>query len=438
MKGTYDEADYLSNAPRAVRWRPAWLRLGLPIVGIFVAAGGIAAAIGLTSEEIYEAEAEIELITPAGLGEDAALPLPAERIAAARTSAVATQAVVQLRLLDDPAFLTAHPSLDTAQTDPAQLRARAASILLANMDTGIDDGGSIASISYRSPDRFLATRIADGLALAFIPVDAQRMTGVANGSRAELEALVEQVKGELDAAERSLTEGMSEAEIVALPDAEADLLDVDGSDALSADARRALQSQLEQVRARLDEVEAAILSGELDTSDPVVTQLQERRAGLDAEYQAIVQQFREDYPAAQDLRERMDVIDASLQREAVRQAEDLSAEAQQLRIQESDIRAQLETLGFEVAERGTAGMGLGDVRQDVMEKRELYQLLLARLATADGEELSTTARIIQPAWLPTRPMLPDWRILIGSALAIALLLSILLVFHDRRRQRAAY
>lgn len=437
MKGTYDEADYLSNAPRAARWRPAWLRLGLPIVGIFVAAGGIAAAIGLTSEEIYEAEAEIELITPAGLGEDAALPLPAERIAAARTSAVATQAVVQLRLLDDPAFLTAHPSLDTAQTDPAQLRARAASILLANMDTGIDDGGSIASISYRSPDRFLATRIADGLALAFIPVDAQRMTGVANGSRAELEALVEQVKGELDAAERSLTEGMSEAEIVALPDAEAGQLDVDG-DALSADARRALQAQLEQVRARLDEVEAAILSGELDTSDPGVTQLQESRAGLDAEYQAIVQQFREDYPAAQDLRERMDVIDASLQREAVRQAEDLSAEAQQLRIQETNIRAQLETLGFEVAERGTAGMGLGDVRQDVLEKRELYQLLLARLATADGEELSTTARIIQPAWLPTRPVLPDWRILIGSALAIALLLSILLLVHDRRRQRAAY
>ncbi len=55
MTGTYDEADYLSTAPRGTRVRPAWLRLGVPIVLIVAVTGGIAAAIGLTTQELYQA-----------------------------------------------------------------------------------------------------------------------------------------------------------------------------------------------------------------------------------------------------------------------------------------------------------------------------------------------------------------------------------------------
>ena len=93
MTGTYDEADYLSTAPRGMRVRPAWLRLGVPIMLIVAVAAGVAAVIGLTTQKLYQAEAEVELITPEGFADDATIPLPAERIAAARSSAVATLAV---------------------------------------------------------------------------------------------------------------------------------------------------------------------------------------------------------------------------------------------------------------------------------------------------------------------------------------------------------
>lgn len=438
MTGTYDEADYLSNVPRRARTRPIWLRLILPIVAIFLVAGGIAAAIGLATQKRYEAEAQVELITPADLPEGARMPVPAERITAARTSAVASQAVIQLALLEDPRFLTLHPSLDNPQADLGEKRLRATAILLQDINTQIDDGGSFGGITYRSPDPALAADIADALAAAFISVDAERVSDAIGDGSAELEALVEQIRGELEEAERNLAEGMSEADIVALPSDEADLVQMDGDDALTAEAREALQSQLALVRARLDGVEAALARGDIDTSDPVISQLRESRQGLEEEYQRITAQFRADYPAALELRERIDVIDATLAREAIRQAEDRAAEAQQLRIQEADIRAQIEALGFEVAARGTASLGLSDVQQDVVAKRELYNLLLARLATADNNELPTTARVIASAPLPTRPVTPDWRMLIGVSMTIALLLSLALIARDIRRQRTAY
>jgi|GEM_PF-1175690 len=438
MTGSYDDADYLSNAPRRARTRSVWLRLVLPIVAIFLVAAAIAATIGLTTQEIFEAETQVELITPQELANDASIPLPSERIALARSSAVATRAVIDLALLEDARFLTANPFLDTAEEDIAELRVRAASILLQNMGTQVDEGGSFAGITYRSSNPTLAADIADALAAAFIPADAERMAGAVGDSRAELEALIAQVRGELEEAERNLAEGMSDADIVSLPSEEADLVGIDGDDALTAQAREALQSQLSLVRARLDGVEAAIASNEIDMSDPVIAQLSSSRAELEEEYQRITAQFRADYPAAVDLREQMDVIDARLAREAVRQSEDRSAEAQQLRIQEADIRAQIEALGFEVAARGTAGLALGDVQADVAANRELYNLLLARLAAAGSSELPTTARVIASAALPTRPVTPDWRLLIGAALGIALLLSGLLVARDVRRQRIAY
>ncbi|GAA5050944.1 hypothetical protein GCM10023208_10340 [Erythrobacter westpacificensis] len=435
MTGTYDEADYLSTAPRRVRTRPTWLRLGLPVVAIFLVAGGIAAFIGLTTQELFEAEAEVELITPANLADVGEIPLPGERIAAARSSAVSTRAVTELGLLEDPRFLTVHPALDTGDIDIAERRVRAASLLLQNTRTEIDDGGSIAAIAYRSPDPALAADIANALATAFVPADAERLAGIDGNSRAELEALVAQVRTELEEAERNLAEGMSEADIVALPADEAGLVTVDGDDALTAEARDALQSQLAFVRSRLDSMEAAIASGAVDSSDPVIAQLRESREGLEQEYDRITQQFREDYPAALDLRERIDVIDATLSREAVRITEERADEARRLRIQESDLRAQIEALGYEVAERGTAGLGLTDLQKDVLEKRELYSLLLGRLATSESRDMPTTSRVIAAAVPPTRPVVPDWRLIIAVSAAVALLLSGLLVARDVRRQR---
>lgn len=438
MTGTYDEADYLSTAPRRARTRPAWLRLGLPVAAIFLVSGGIAAAVGLSTQKLYEAEAEVELITPATLAEAEEIPLPAERIGAARSSAVAARAVIELRLLEDPRFLTVHPALETGNADLAERRVRAASLLLQNIRTGIDDGGSIATIAYRSPDPALAADIANALAAAFVPVDAERLAGIDVNARAELEALVAQVRTELEEAERNLAEGMSEADIVALPADEAGLVAVDGDDALTATARDALQSQLAFVRSRLDSVEAAIASETVDTSDPVIAQLRESREELEQEYDRITRQFREDYPAALDLRERIDVIDATLSREQVRITEERADEARRLRIQEGDLRAQIEALGYEVAERGTAGLALSDVQKDVVAKRELYSLLLGRLATSQSRELPTTARVIADAVPPIRPVVPDWRLIIAIALGAALLLSGLLIARDVRRQRLNY
>lgn len=436
MTGTYDEADYLSTAPRRARTRSVWLRLVLPIAGIFLVAGAIAAAIGFGTQELYEANAEVELITPAGLADDARIPVPAERITTARSSAVAAQAVAELDLLEDPRFLAAHPALDDSTMDIGERRVRAAAIVLKNTGTQIDDDSNFASITYRSANPALAADIVNALATAFIPADAERLAGAASDERARLEALVEEIRAELETAERSLADGMSEADIVALPTEEADL--VSGDDALTAQTRDALQSQLAQVRARLDGVEAAIASGEVDSSDPTIKQLRDSREDLEEEYSRITAQFRADYPAALDLRERIDVIDATLSREAIRQAEDRAAEAAQLRIQESDLRAQLEALGYEVASRGTAGLGLTDVQKDVLEKRELYSLLLARLATSASGDFATTARVIASAVPPVRPVVPDWRLLIGIAAGIAVLLSALLIALDVRRRRHVY
>ena len=253
MTGTFDEDDYLAPASGGVRTRPAWLRLGLPVAAIFLVAVGVAAAIGLTTEKVYQADAQIELMLPESLPAGAVVPAPAQRISFARSSAVASRAVDQLALLQDARFLTL--------------------------------------------------------------------------------------------------------------------------------------------------------------------------------------QFRADYPAALDMREQIDVIDATLAREQVRLAEDRAAEAQQLRIQQTDLLARIETLGYQVAARNTVGLGLGDAQQDISAKQELYNLLVARLAAEEETTLPTTARVIASAVAPSRPVVPNWPILIAAASGIALLLSLLVVLFDWRRRR---
>ncbi len=200
---------------------------------------------------------------------------------------------------------------------------------------------------------------------------------------------------------------------------------------ISAQERQALES----VQERLRRVEADITIAATETDDPVIMRLRESRVQLQSEYERITQQFRADYPAALDMREQIDVIDATLAREQVRLAEDRAAEAQQLRIQQTDLLARIETLGYQVAARNTAGLGMGDAQQDISAKQELYNLLVARLAAEEETTLPTTARVIASAVAPSRPMVPNWPILIAAASGIALLLSLLVVLFDWRRRR---
>ncbi|MEL1250460.1 GumC family protein [Aurantiacibacter gilvus] len=435
MTGTYDEADYLSPAPRGQRQRPAWVRLGLPVAGIVLVCGGVAAAIGLTTEKIYEAEARVELIVPEG-ADRAAMPTDSERLVVVRSSAVAGTAVEALDLLDDPRFLDANPALDTGGGAPDERQTRAAAVLLRNSRATLDDNGVFVSVTYRSASPTLAADIADAMAAAFVEADARTVAGALGDSREELEALVAEVRGELEAAERALSGDMTEADILALPASEANLLAGGaGIDPLTEDARLAIATQIALVRGELARVEAQIAAGTLDERDPVVRDLLESRDELQAEYERVTSQFREDYPAARELREQLDSINANLARERGRMAGDLAEEQRQLTRQEEDLLAQLAELGGAISSRGEAGEGIVDLQADVLAKRQLYDMLLARLAVAETGERPTTARVISPAELPTMPVSPNWYWLTGGALGAALLLSLLVVANDYRRRK---
>ncbi|MCB2066005.1 MAG: hypothetical protein KDE15_05115 [Erythrobacter sp.] len=434
MTGTYDEADYLSPAPRGAQLRPAWQRLGLPIAGIVLLAGGSAAAIGLSTQKVYEAEAQVELITPEA-ADPASMPSQRQRIAVARTSAVAAAADRELRLLGEPRFLLAHPSLRDNTLSLDENRTRAAAIILQGTGTQAEEDSTFASITYRSTDRELAARIANGLARAFVTADAQHVAGALGANRAELEALVEQVRGELEEAERAMTGSMTDADILAMPAAEAELVATDGSDALTDETRITLSTELALVRGELSRVEAAIASGALDSSDPVIADLQESREGLEQEYQRITAQFRSDYPAAQDVRRRIEAIDAALAREGLRLAGDRAQDQRRLTARESEIQGQLAALGSDIEGRGAAGSDLDSLQQQVIDKRALYELLVARLAMTNDDDLPTTARVIDAALVPVYPVIPNWYWLGGGAAGIALLLSGLLVWFDWRKRK---
>ena len=440
MTGTYDEADYLSSAPRGVRQKPAWRRLGLPIAGIVLVCGGTAAAIGLMTDKVYEAETRIELIVPEA-ADPASMPLAGTRLAKARSSEVASTAVTTAGLLGNSRFLDENPVLDGDGLSQADRQTRAAGAVLRNTGTELDEDGAFATITYRASTPALAADVADALAAAFVEADRQNVAAALGDTREELEELVATVREELELAERSLTSGMTEADILALPASEAELVGGPtsaGSDALSEDARVAISTQIALVRRELDRVEGEIAEGALDRNDPVIRQLLESRGELEAEYRRVTEQFRADYPGAQQLRRQIETIDETLTRESLRLAEDRAQEQAQLTRQEQDLLGQLAELGGEVAARGEAGEGVVDLQAEVQAKRELYSLLLARLALTQDEELPTTARVISPAELPTSPVTPNWYWLIGGAAGIALLLSLALLAWDARRRRLYY
>lgn len=353
---------------------------------------------------------------------------------------LAERVVTDLRLYEDPVFNPAWarwgagdepatPDLDQAELGGLGQR------LQGGLEVAPIKGTQLVQIHYRSNDRELAARIANGVADAFIDWGIQTRSESAGKASSFLGRQIEDLKQELADKEATLQAYGRRSDIVA----------VDTQTNPTLQQLEALNQSYVAAVAQRIEREASyneVLSAPAETiADPLsgglVSQLRSDLHRLEQEYATKSNTYKAEMPVMVDLRGRIDQARQHLDSvvaEMVAQARQKSrAEYQTIKRQEDALAAELDRAREETISMGSASVQYHNLRMEVETRRQLLDDLLKRQSETEvTARLQATresnVRIVDRALVPGGAFAPSLRRDVGMALGFGLFLGLGCIF----------
>ncbi|HYG25858.1 MAG TPA: polysaccharide biosynthesis tyrosine autokinase [Caulobacteraceae bacterium] len=355
---------------------------------------------------------------------------------------LAERVVERLNLAEDEAFLRQRSSSPLARLGgeaplPASLdarRRRAVSIVRSNLEPEPVRGSSLVRISYDSPDRTTAARIANAVAENFIGANLDRRFGASAYARKFLEERLAQVKARLEQSERELVAYAAQQNLVSVGSGESDTSGGAAAQSLTAADLASMNSALsaakgERIRAeqrwrQAASTPVASLSDVLQS--PTIQSLRQTRAALQAEYQEKLGVYKADYPQMVQLKSRMDEIDRQIANEAQNIKQSLRNQYEVAVRQENALQQQVSGLSSGVLDLRHRSIQYNIIQREVDTNRTLYDGLLQRykeIGVAGGVGANNVA-IVDRAIVPSSPYKPNLLFNLAIAGALGLLLAI--------------
>lgn len=366
-----------------------------------------------------------------------------------RSRGLAEEVVVQLDLINDPAFnpgaselLPAPVDTERSAVDDDAYLATLANRLRARVEVEPIDGTELLTITYVANDPELTARIANGYARTFIDWStAERVRSVGEASTF-LDQEIERLTDELREKERLLREYGREA----------DRIPVEGAGDTRLDRLRSLNEALAGARARVRSLQARYTQLRNDpdavvasrSPAPSITTLEAEKLRLQGQYEELLKTYREDWPEVVALRTRIEEQDdriARAQAEAANLARSAArAELRAAQGEQAAIQSDIDTLKEEALDLGVASIDYDNLRLEIEAARgELARLNESRSAAGRSARLESsgesTVRVVDRALVPTRAFRPSLRVNMTLGLVAGLLIGtggVLLVhFLDR-------
>lgn len=423
----------------AAYWRLA-LKHRILLVGCFLAALAIGAALTLLMTPVYTAEATLQIdresarvfnsedVTPRetlGQGED----FYQTQYGLLRSRSLTERVVDSLGLASSDEALA---SLDVKVPDrdgSAAERARdrrelAIETIQDNLSVSPIRGSRLVAVGYDSPNPEVAARVANGFAENFIQANLDRKYESSSYAREFLEERIAQTKERLEDAERQLVDYATAEQIINVGDND-DGSGVGTTQSLASNDLVAINTALAQAKAARTAAEqrwrtassTPVLNLPEVLSNGSAQRLFEQRATLTAEYQQKLGQYQPEYPEMVRLQAQIAEANGQLQSLANSIRSSIQNEYIVALNNERALQAQVNGLKNDVLDLRDRSIQYNILQRELDTTRTLYEGLLQRYKEVGitGDITANNISIIDRAIAPNKPSKPD--ILINLALA---------------------
>lgn len=435
---------------RGILWRQRFIVVS--VIALALVAGLV---ITLLTRPIYQADATVridpyqdqivpgqEVADPYILGTEINRYL--ETLATiVRSRSIAMDVVEALNLAEDERILgemaDSPPPAGASEDNWKQRKAEiAASILSASVDVVVPPDSRILTIRYRSTDPLLAARIANGYADAFVMDDVNRAVEQNSYAQEYLRGEIEEMREQLRDAELRANEYARANRIFGQPIQTANAesgTETTPSTVTATNLMRINQAYTDARAERIDAEQrwravAGTPAAELPEvrNNPLVQQLQGRRATLISEIADLRQRYQDDYPQLAERRAQLETLNAEL---ATIQREAKSSIRNEYEIalrQEQALQRELSSISDMTLDEQDRRVQHNLLEREAQAYRAQLQMLLERYnqISAALNLTSTNASKLDDAVVPARPISPNLfknmllSLFFGVALAAAL------------------
>ena len=456
-------------------WR-AVRRRSLPILGLALAVGVLAALIAQSIEPIYQSSTT--LLVDLGPGDRWAAGDDAGAQVCPRAPAAADSLSTQVQLLRSRALaervadrlgLWTHPGLDPrlAGNGVSRLLPGLRSLVPARL-AGSGDGGptseagarqgvldalerglevepiadsDLIRIAYRASDPRLAAQVAAAFADVYIELGKQDRLEAADRAASLLTRRLQELRAQSEAAELKV-ERLRERQVAgndggAARSSDLELDRLAGRVAEARAQRDRLRLELEQTRALANLNDAELVTHPAAVRNPVIQALKAEEVRAERLVSTLGERYGPLHPRMIAARADLEDIQAKLRSEINATIAAVEKRYQGAETNASQLERELDELRSDPQENGPTASTPGLLERDAETRRALYESLSDRLNAVNlGRELQGAgARVIDGAQVPGQPIWPRKLPLVAGAVGLALSIGLLLAALEGLRDR---
>ena len=371
-----------------------------------------------------------------------------------RSRALAQQVIRETRLAEQPAYrdlaeaAVGHVDAD-AEGSPATLQARrqeAVERALSNkvleaLEVEPVRNSRLAKIHFSAPDAALAAKVANAYARIFIANNLQRRLDASTSAIKYLSGRLQQLRGRVETSERALVDYSGQEQIVSVGDDKPslpaqNLAELNGMLAAAQNAR---------IHAEASWREASVGDGlQLPqvVANPLVQNLRQGLAALEAEYSQKLATFMPDYPEMKRLQGRIDEGRRQIIREVAIIRASVKAEYDAAARQEQLIGDRIGALKHDELDLQERSIRYNMLRREVDTNRQLYDGLLQRFKEIGvaGNVSANNISVVDAAIVPGSPYSPrlSLNLALGLIFGVFLGLAAALFLHFLESAKAAH
>ncbi len=301
-----------------------------------------------------------------------------------------------------------------------------------NLEVELPVDSSVVSISFESPDRVLASQIANSFAENYITSNLRRKYDTTAYARQFLEDELANTRQRLEESDRALLEYARGAGLIDASGAggNASSLTTANLGQFNSDVATATANRISAEQRWREAQGTPLMNLPSVLSNPAIQSLVQQRAQLRASYELNRERYAADYPVQQELQTQIDAFSRQINdlatdiRDGIRQEYDLS------RRQETALRNELADIRGETLAEQDRGIRYNILRREVDTNRTLYEGLLQRykeISAAAGIS-SNNISIVDRADPPVGPVRPRPLLNIALSIVAGLMLGLGLVF----------
>ncbi len=272
-------------------------------------------------------------------------------------------------------------------------------------------GTALVDVVVTHPDPGVAARVANEHTQAFIDMDVRTKIASLQDAQSLLGGQLKQVRGQVEASRRALTDFQMEHGIIGLPK---------NNSTITRESLQQLNKLLTETQGQRIIAEAAYRHAAAQSPDELASTLDDKGLqalrtellGHTARYQANLQDYGPNHPDMIAQRARMDALRSRVKTAALQVRDRLEANFKASQAKENDLRANLEKLAQASGQEDRQLVQLSILQRDVKSNEELYNNLLQQVKETDlnsGAFRWTNVRLVDRATVPGAPSLPETR-----------------------------